>query len=78
MLFRSRIPESPRIAPSPHMPSASNGAPSEDPNRAEEPRYLIERAIIPTEPINAFGIPQATMRCLEVCSPRILTGVCGE
>ena len=30
-----------------------------------------ERATIPLEPVNAFGIPQATMRCLEVrsCSP---------
>lgn len=33
----------------------------------EEPRILIERASIPGEPVNAFGIPQATMRCLEVC-----------
>lgn len=27
-----------------------------------------ERATIPTEPVNAFGVPQATMRCLEVRS----------
>ena len=27
---------------------------------------IIERAEIPQEPINTFGIPQATMRCLEV------------
>jgi hypothetical protein len=32
----------------------------------EEPRILVERSLIPEEPINAFGIPQATMRCLEV------------
>ncbi|KAI0318107.1 LIM-domain binding protein, partial [Amylostereum chailletii] len=32
----------------------------------EEPRMLYERATIPAEPVNAFGIPQATMRCLEV------------
>ncbi|EJD00833.1 uncharacterized protein FOMMEDRAFT_89101, partial [Fomitiporia mediterranea MF3/22] len=25
----------------------------------------FERATIPSEPVNAFGIPQATMRCLE-------------
>ncbi|KAG7096572.1 hypothetical protein E1B28_003992 [Marasmius oreades] len=32
----------------------------------EEPRITIERGIIPGEPVNAFGIPQATMRCLEL------------
>jgi hypothetical protein len=32
----------------------------------EEPRVIIERASIPGDPVNAFGIPQATMRCLEV------------
>jgi hypothetical protein len=31
----------------------------------EEPRIMIERSLIPGEPVNAFGIPQATMRCLE-------------
>jgi len=34
----------------------------------EEPRMVIERGLIPGEPVNAFGIPQATMRCLEVRS----------
>ncbi len=34
----------------------------------EEPRILIERSLIPGEPVNAFGIPQATMRCLEASS----------
>ncbi|KAF8966412.1 LIM-domain binding protein, partial [Flammula alnicola] len=32
----------------------------------EEPRVLIEHASLPGEPVNAFGIPQATMRCLEL------------
>ncbi|KAK0191457.1 LIM-domain binding protein-domain-containing protein [Armillaria mellea] len=32
----------------------------------EEPRIIIERGSIPGEPVNAFGIPQATMRCLEL------------
>ncbi|KAJ7179618.1 LIM-domain binding protein-domain-containing protein [Mycena filopes] len=32
----------------------------------EEPRLLIENGSIPGEPVNAFGIPQATMRCLEL------------
>lgn len=35
----------------------------------EEHRITYERAYIPTEPVNAFGIPQATMRCLEVRTP---------
>lgn len=32
----------------------------------EDPRILIAQANLPGEPINAFGIPQATMRCLEL------------
>jgi hypothetical protein len=39
---------------------------SEDDKKWEEPRVIIDRASIPGEPVNAFGIPQATMRCLEV------------
>ena len=38
----------------------------EDDKKWEEPRVIIERGSIPGEPVNAFGIPQATMRCLEV------------
>jgi LIM-domain binding protein len=37
-----------------------------DGERWEDHRITYERAYIPTEPVNAFGIPQATMRCLEV------------
>ena len=37
---------------------------------ASAPTSIIyERAFIPADPVNAFGIPQATMRCLEVGSP---------
>lgn len=36
------------------------------PDRAQD-RVHYERSSIPGEPVNAFGIPQATMRCLEVC-----------
>ncbi|KAH9950147.1 LIM-domain binding protein-domain-containing protein [Amylocystis lapponica] len=32
----------------------------------EEPKIFFDRASIPSEPVNAFGIPQATMRCLEL------------
>jgi hypothetical protein len=42
-----------------------------DDERWEEHRITYERASIPTEPVNAFGIPQATMRCLEVRSPNL-------
>ncbi|KAF8628158.1 hypothetical protein AX17_006028 [Amanita inopinata Kibby_2008] len=38
----------------------------DDEKRWEEPRIMIERSLIPGEPVNAFGIPQATMRCLEL------------
>lgn len=62
-------PKTPRIR-HPATPNATpnmTGTPRED-ERKDEPRIIIERATIPTEPVNAFGIPQATMRCLEVCS----------
>ena len=36
------------------------------PDRTQD-RIHYERSSIPGEPVNAFGIPQATMRCLEVC-----------
>ncbi|KAL0949079.1 hypothetical protein HGRIS_009174 [Hohenbuehelia grisea] len=34
--------------------------------RGDEPRLVIEHGSVPGEPVNAFGIPQATMRCLEL------------
>ncbi|KAF5320964.1 hypothetical protein D9619_001156 [Psilocybe cf. subviscida] len=34
--------------------------------RWEEALVKVEEAEIPGEPVNAFGIPQATMRCLEL------------
>ncbi|KAK7696556.1 hypothetical protein QCA50_001214 [Cerrena zonata] len=39
--------------------------PLEDPLK-DEPKVMVDRAIMPAEPVNAFGIPQATMRCLEL------------
>ena len=64
----------PRILDSPgaHTPQLlplqlTNGhIDSNDDRRYDEPRLHIERATVPAEPVNAFGIPQATMRCLEV------------
>lgn len=43
-------------------------SPSQDEERGANDLFIvIDRATIPAEPVNAFGIPQATMRCLEVC-----------
>ncbi|KZT20662.1 hypothetical protein NEOLEDRAFT_1075259, partial [Neolentinus lepideus HHB14362 ss-1] len=39
----------------------------EEERRNEDGVVVIDRLAIPPEPVNAFGIPQATMRCLEVC-----------
>jgi LIM-domain binding protein len=33
----------------------------------EEPWITYDRAFIPMEPVNSFGVPQASMRCLEAC-----------
>lgn len=65
-----RTPEilkTPRVrnAPTPSPNGASVGQREED-RQWDEPRILIDNASIPGEPVNAFGIPQATMRCLEV------------
>ncbi|TCD69169.1 hypothetical protein EIP91_008465 [Steccherinum ochraceum] len=65
----SRVQESPRLkAPStPILNGAHFGQrPEDDDRRYDEPRLIIEKAVIPAEPVNAFGIPQATMRCLEL------------
>nr|VWO98933.1 Acyl-CoA desaturase (EC [Ganoderma boninense] len=61
-----RIEESPQVASmSPGGAMNLNGT-VEDPSKFEEPRHVYENVSIPAEPINAFGIPQATMRCLEL------------
>ncbi|KAF7331686.1 hypothetical protein MKEN_00048400 [Mycena kentingensis (nom. inval.)] len=40
---------------------------ADDDKQWEEPRSILENSpSIPGEPVNAFGIPQATMRCLEL------------
>ncbi|KDQ12686.1 hypothetical protein BOTBODRAFT_633671 [Botryobasidium botryosum FD-172 SS1] len=54
---------------SPHAPNTSGPQASPNgmqPKKNEEYHVLIDRAVLPPEPVNAFGIPQATMRCLEV------------
>ena len=64
-----RMLESPRArhanTPTPGVSTQAQAQADED-RKWEEPRVLIERAAIPGEPVNAFGIPQATMRCLEL------------
>lgn len=52
-----------RLGPS--SPQLADGH-DEDDRRFDEPRISIRDAKLPPEPVNAFGIPQATMRCLEV------------
>ncbi|KAF7301239.1 hypothetical protein MIND_00688700 [Mycena indigotica] len=47
-------------------PAASANGMVEEDKQWEEPRAVLENASIPGEPVNAFGIPQATMRCLEL------------
>jgi hypothetical protein len=54
-----------RNAPTPTANGTTPLSPEDD-RKWEEPRVIIDRASIPGEPVNAFGIPQATMRCLEV------------
>lgn len=72
MLEASKTPRV-RNAPTPTPPGTSTQVQQqlqqvEDDKKWEEPRVIIERGSIPGEPVNAFGIPQATMRCLEVSS----------
>lgn len=56
-----------RNAPTPTPNSNGSSASINDEDKKwEEPRVIIDHASIPGEPVNAFGIPQATMRCLEV------------
>ncbi|KAH7888142.1 LIM-domain binding protein-domain-containing protein [Phlebopus sp. FC_14] len=62
-------PKTPRVrnaaTPSPNGAPGSQ-RPEEDRQQWDEPRISIDSASIPGEPVNAFGIPQATMRCLEL------------
>ena len=53
--------------PQPPPPQASQN----DKEKWEEPQIAYERAFIPAEPVNSFGIPQAAMRCLEARFPNI-------
>lgn len=50
------------------LPPGQNGTMKmeDEDKKQEEGRLYIDQASIPAEPVNAFGIPQATMRCLEV------------
>lgn len=68
-------PKTPRIrnTPTPTVNGTAAQQRAEEDKKWEEPRVNIERASIPGEPVNAFGIPQATMRCLEVCPHLNLT-----
>ncbi|KAH7924834.1 hypothetical protein BV22DRAFT_1066092 [Leucogyrophana mollusca] len=71
-IMGQRITESPKTphlrngpTPSPNGTSTIQQRADED-KQWDEPRIMIQDASIPGEPVNAFGIPQATMRCLEL------------
>ncbi|THG95654.1 hypothetical protein EW145_g7919 [Phellinidium pouzarii] len=46
--------------------STSSSPPQDEERGSGEFVVYIDEAAIPVEPVNAFGIPQATMRCLEL------------
>ncbi|KAJ3755359.1 LIM-domain binding protein, partial [Lentinula raphanica] len=59
--------ESPKGSNPPPSSSSTNPPGYAYPSSAwDEPRVMISQGFIPGEPVNAFGIPQATMRCLEL------------
>lgn len=70
---RVRHPATPNATPI-LMPAATGDMVVKEEERAgiefglgsAEQGVVIERAVIPPEPVNSFGIPQATMRCFEV------------
>lgn len=59
-------PSSTSVPSSAHLPSSAHPSASSGQSQWDEPRVLISQGFIPGEPVNAFGIPQATMRCLEL------------
>lgn len=66
--FQPGMPPPPAALPptGPGGPQQQQQQQMEEDRRCEEPRVLIDHGSIPGEPVNAFGIPQATMRCLEL------------
>lgn len=60
-------PQTPRIENA-RIPTANVTIPlaSEEDDKWEGPQVTIDQVLIADDPVNAFGIPQATMRCLEV------------
>ncbi|KAI5122137.1 hypothetical protein M0805_000784 [Coniferiporia weirii] len=67
---REPVQRTPKMKPEP-SPGTSTIASSSSPPQEEEYGngelvVHIDGATIPVEPVNAFGIPQATMRCLEL------------
>lgn len=65
-ILGQRIPDSPRSPRALPAPLVNGNVEQDDDRRYDDPRCIIENASLPAEPVNAFGIPQATMRCLEV------------
>ncbi|TFK22192.1 hypothetical protein FA15DRAFT_671796 [Coprinopsis marcescibilis] len=65
-IIGTRVPDSPfpKIHPMQHMNTRFTE--EEIQKQFDEPKVMVQHAIMPGEPVNAFGIPQATMRCLEL------------
>ncbi|KAA1465954.1 hypothetical protein DENSPDRAFT_3203 [Dentipellis sp. KUC8613] len=62
-------PKTPRVtnASTPTLNGTPGGKRVVDEDKFDEqPRMVYDRASLPAEPVNSFGIPQATMRCLEL------------
>jgi hypothetical protein len=60
-----------RVGKSPNVRNAMTpimngiGSQQQQPDGKDD-RIHFERSSLPGDPVNAFGVPQATMRCLEV------------
>lgn len=63
-----RIGKSPHLRnpPTPMMNGMGSQQQQQQQADGKDDRIHFERSSLPGEPVNAFGVPQATMRCLEV------------
>jgi hypothetical protein len=57
----------PRVrGPNPYQDSIQRRQADDRAFQESNKRVIFHQAILPTEPVNHFGVPQGTMRCLEV------------
>ncbi|PSS31976.1 hypothetical protein PHLCEN_2v2218 [Hermanssonia centrifuga] len=62
----SNSPATPHLHSQQLMNGTGMAQQEEEDRRYDDMHYIIDMARLPMEPVNAFGIPQATMRCLEL------------